>query len=365
MKILLFYRSLSQGGVQKMMIRLANSLSSRGFEVDLLLIRKEGELLDTLNRNIKIIELRKSGYLSLIPQLCHILKGNKYNILFTATPSLNIAAIVAKLWSRSKTKVFISERSDPWNEFIRTKWGIYKLSFLLIPIFYRYANHVIAVSKGVGSSIQKLGMISFKRITVIYNPAFDSQNIPHVNTSVNHKWLYKKDSKVIIAAGRLQEQKYFSLLINAFSIVAKEVDCKLIILGEGPLRTELQDQINRLLLSDKVDLVGFKINPIEWIYLSDVFVLSSKWEGFGNILIDALTAQTTIVSTNCKSGPSEILDNGNYGYMVNSFDDVDLAYQILFAIHNPIDQSKLLDRAKDFSEDKIVSEYIKLFTEIN
>lgn len=360
MEILIFYRSLNQGGVQRMMVNFANHLANAGNSVTLLLIRKEGEFLDLVDSKINVVALNNDSYLSILPTLINILNKNSFDILFTATPSLNIMSILGVRLSSSKTKVIISERSSTIKELMGTKFGLYKLSFLLVPIFYRFAHAIVAVSKGVADDLAKFALLDRDRIIVIYNPAYDESAKDIYKDPSLDSWFMTENIPVVISAGRLSEQKNFKLLVDAVSILSKKREIRLIILGEGPLKAELQNQINQLGLTAHIKLLGFKINPISWIYQSDLFVLSSLWEGFGNILVDALSAGKTIVSTNCKSGPAEILENGKFGYLLDSFEANDMAQLIDYALDNLIDSEVLIQRAENFSKSNIMKSYTSL-----
>lgn len=364
MRVIIFYRNLEQGGVQRMMVNLVNYLSGMGFEVTLLLIHKKGKFLDLVNSSIEVREMKSSNYLSLVPSLMRELKKESYDILFTATPSLNIVSILAKIFAFAKTKIVISERTDPIKEFKGTPFGIYKLSFFMIPLIYRFSDGIIAVSKGVAKKISKIAAIKPGRVEIIYNPAFSEENLQQLTIPLDDEWLNDKSIPVIISAGRLTYQKNFELLIKSIKILSDRRKVRLIILGEGELKDELLELVNRLALENSVKFVGFQMHPITWISQSDVFVLSSRWEGFGNVLIDALSAQITIVSTDCPSGPGEILDGGKYGYLLNSFEESDMAIAIEKALYNPLDRASLLERARMFSQKEIGAKYIKLFKDL-
>lgn len=359
MRIVLLYRSLDQGGVQRMMVSLANYLVAHDIDVTILLLRKEGEFIKIVDNKVNIESFKTDTYLSLLPQLVKKLKQGKYDLLFTATPSLNVVAIIASLIV--KVKVVISERSDPLKEFIGTRFGFYKLAYAFIPLLYRYADEIVCVSQGVANSLVKMAMISKSRIQVIYNPAYNPNSKLQVDEQVEHPWLLNKTIPVIISAGRLAKQKNFTLLINAFCILQQRRPLRLIILGEGPDESELKKLVEKLGITSSVDFVGFKINPIAWISKADVFVLSSLWEGFGNILIDALASRTTIVSTDCKSGPSEILDGGTYGYLLSDFTPLNMATYIEKALDAPFNKELLLSRASMFSTNIIMRDYEKVF----
>lgn len=362
MKITIFYRNLSQGGVQKMMVKVANYFASKGFSVTLLLIRKEGVFFDQLDKSVVVKGLDVSGFFNILKKLTAFIRDEKPTVLFTATPTLNITSLLARYRARAKTKVILSERISPLQELKGKPHGLFKLSFLFIPIIYRLADGIIAVSKGVAYDLSKYFFLDNKSISVVYNPAYETS---YFENEVLHKWLSPDGHNVIsivVSAGRLSPQKNFKLTIDALNVInADKVKVRLIILGEGEQKQELEDYIMTLGASEWICMAGFVKNPKAWIAQADLFVLSSKWEGFGNILIDALSAQTTIVSTSCKSGPSEILGDGLYGYLLNDFTPESMAKAIAYALSHKMEKSDLLKRAQEFSEEKIMMHYENIF----
>lgn len=363
MNILIFYRNLDNGGVQRMMVNFANHMVSKSFNVTILLLYKEGHFLSLLDPKIKV-QVLDTKQKSFLTSYKGFLKKGNFDIVFTATMVLNIVTIIAAKLARVKTKIIISERSNTFKEFKEGKFKPYKFGFFLIPIFYRFADTIVAVSKGVAIDLKKIALVGSEKIKVIYNPAFDIKNQYQVEEAVADDWLNDSQIPVVIGAGRFVHQKNFSLLVEAVYHLKKRIDVRLIIIGDGEQRADLQKLIADLEIQNAVKLENFKINPIAWISKADVFVLSSLWEGFGNILVDALAAQTTIVSTDCKSGPAEILGDGKYGYLVNSFNAIDLADKIEYAINNPIDKKLLLDRAMTFEKQNVMVQYENLIHEL-
>jgi glycosyltransferase involved in cell wall biosynthesis len=160
--------------------------------------------------------------------------------------------------------------------------------------------------------------------------------------------------------GRLTEAKDFGTLIKAFAEVLKVKDCRLVILGEGEKRRELESLIESLNLVNKISMPGFVDNPYKYMRQASVFVLSSKWEGLPNVLIEAMACGTPLVATDCPSGPNEILQNGEYGLLVSVGDKDKMAEAILQQLEVPTDCNKLLERSLNFSVTRAVNEYLKL-----
>ncbi|GAA4460343.1 glycosyltransferase [Nibrella saemangeumensis] len=362
MKITLLYLNLNQGGVQRMMVNVANYLHANGYDVTVVLCRQEGHYQDILNAGIRIVSLESDSRLSLIRFLTTYLKKEKPDVLFTAVPHLNNIALLSRALARVDTRIIISERSNTVEEFNKSPLSAYKLSFGLIPILYRFADAIIAVSKGVADDLSKVALIPRSTISVIYNPAFSPKLLTEAIEPVNDRWLANKEYPVIVGVGRLTEQKDFGLLIDAVYQLNQLRPVRLLIIGEGPLRDELQRKIDGYKLANFVRMVGFQGKPTAWINKADAFVLSSKWEGFGNILVEALAAGTTIVSTDCKSGPAEILADGKYGYLVPVSNVPALADAIKYALDNPLPKTMLQERAKEYDVSIVMKKYEKIIT---
>lgn len=358
------YRDLTHGGVQKIMVYVANYFARHGYETTLLIGETKGPYLDLINPNVKIYSVGTKNRLTLIKQLILMLRADKPDILFTGVPSFNMIAIVAKILTLSATKVIISEHSNTYKEFSKSTLSPYKLSFLLIPFIYRFSDSIIAVSNGVARDLSKFAFLPLKNINTIYNPASSKSIINASSLTVAENWFQNKEYPVIIGAGRLTIQKDFGTLIDAVYHLHKTRVVRLIIVGNGPMYSELQEKIDSYNLNEFVKLVGFKENPVSWINKADVFVLSSKWEGFGNILVEALAAGTTIVSTDCKSGPSEILKDGKLGYLVPESNHIAMAETINYALDHKMPRKLLIEAAEQYDEECIMKEYEKLFLSV-
>ncbi|WP_442589226.1 glycosyltransferase [Pedobacter sp. AW31-3R] len=360
MKIAFFYRQLGQGGIQRMIVNCANFFNDHGHEVTLILIKPGGAYHELLNTGVKVIYFETISQLRLVGQLSGILKKGNFDLLYTATPDLNGFTILARMLSGTKTKVVISERNNTLVFFKNMKWSLSKLSFLTIPFLYRYADAIVAVSEGVKKGLKNVALLQEKRITVIYNPAYPPLLDDQLKIPVVHDWFEDKDVPVIVTVGRLTEAKNHVLLLDAMTLLRSKRPVRLIIVGEGPMRDVLKRKIQVYNLGGVVELAGFQLNPVAWMKSADVFVLSSDYEGFGNVLVEALAAGTTIVSTDCNYGPAEIVGT-DFGYLTPTGDARSLAGQIDYALDHPIDKLKLRSRAQDFSLDHIMEQYSRLF----
>ncbi len=351
--ITFFVPSMRGGGAERVFANLANEFSNRNFKVDLILAQREGPYLKYISRNVNIVDLQSSRILKSFFPLIIYLKRKKPDVLISTLTHVNIVSIGAKIISKSSAKLLIRQA-------INYKIPSNKVRLMLEKTLFKRADHIIAISQGVKRSLLEELKIPEQKIKVIYNPIYSSSIIEKSKTKIEHPFIYGQN-KIILAAGRLTGQKDFPTLLRAFNRI-KTDSIRLIILGEGKCRVELENLVRELELEDYVSLPGFVDNPYAYMAKADVFVLSSKKEGFANVLVEAMACGTTIVSTNCPSGPSEILDGGRYGKLVPVGNIEKLAEAISEALSNPSEKEVLINRAKLFSIDKAIEEYQELFT---
>lgn len=362
MKIAFFLPALSFGGIEANTIRLAKSFIEKGYDIELLLGRAQGEYLERIDKSLKVINFNKKRSIGMIYSLVRYMKKEKPDIVYTGGEQANIILMLAKLLS-PKTKVIISIRTNLTVEYKETERIIKKKLYpLLSKYLYKLADSIVTVSKGVADDVNKFLNLPKSKLTVIYNPIIDDEIFNLMEQRNSHPWLNDDQYKVIVSVGRLVNQKNFSLLIKAFKKVKEQLpEAKLIILGEGPEKQKLKYLIEELEMEKDVTLEGFVQNPYSYMKKSDLFVLSSKWEGFGNVIVEALATGTPVVSTKCPSGPDEILENGKFGYLVNLNDVEQMSTAILHELSTPsADEKKRKARAEKFSVESATIQYIKL-----
>jgi glycosyltransferase involved in cell wall biosynthesis len=239
-------------------------------------------------------------------------------------------------------------------------WGLVKQ---LVKRFYPLADAVVACSKGVAEDLVQNMKVPRERVHVIYNPT-DPEIEAKAQEPFEHPWFKNSKIPVILCVARLAPEKDLPTLIRAFSVVRKERPAKLAILGEGSERAKLEALVKELGLEGDVWMPGFVDNPFKFMKRATVFALSSKFEGFGMVIAEALAVGTPVVSTDCPSGPAEILGGGKWGKLVPVGDHEKLAEAILETIENPPDREKLKERGRDFSLDRIGQQYLQLITEL-
>ena len=227
--------------------------------------------------------------------------------------------------------------------------------------FLGSADAAICVSQGLADDFIKNTEMPPQKTHVVYNPVVFPEYDQAAREPISHPWFAPGNEPVILAVGRLVVQKDYPTLLRAFSIVNKKRPVHLLILGEGQERDRLEALIQELGISENVQMPGFVKNPYAYMARARLLVLSSRWEGFGNVLAEALASGTPVVSTDCKSGPGEILAEGRFGRLVPVGDAQALAAAMLETLQTPPDQAMLRQRAQDFTLEKSVKEYLRVF----
>lgn len=360
-KIAIFLPSLSGGGAEKMMVNIARGFSENGILVDLVLGNAKGPYMSMVPKEVRIVDLKSTRLLLSLRKLAKYLRDEKPQSLLVTLESSSVIALLAKIISRVSTKLVVRIPNNMSQQMKNAKSVKHKFILRLASMLYKKADGIIAISKGVAKDTAKVTGIPLEKIEVIYNPVVTDELITKAMEQVNHKWL-KNDSEIptIIGVGRLSKQKDFPVLVEAFSKVIKKRDARLVIIGEGEEQESLNQLVKDLELTEKVDFIGFVDNPYKFMEKSSVFVLSSAWEGFGNVIVEAMACGTPIVSTDCKSGPSEILDNGNFGKLVPVGDSEKMASAIIESLDSSINPELIKERAAEFRLDSIKKQYLKM-----
>ena len=355
-KYCLFIPSLGGGGAEKVVALLANYLAKKeNTEVFLVVLHEEGKYWQLISEKVKVVNLKQSRVLKSILPFSSWIKDNKPDVIFSALSHVNVVAAIATKMRRHQCKLILSEHSTISQLSIMTN-PIYRSIF---KFFYSQADYIVAVSKGVMSDVLKTLKINPNKIIVINNPV-----CPNIYTSekVNFiKYFNKNPGKVILSIGRLESEKNYLNLLEAFRNLNNS-DYYLVILGEGSERKILEDYILNNKLDDRVILPGFVKDPFIWINSADLFVSSSNKEGFGNAIVEAMAYGINIVSTDCV-GPREILKDGELGLLVEKNNPKYLAEAIIKVLKetNLFDKDEIINRANDFRENLILSEYENIF----
>ena len=355
------------GGVEKKRIEIATELLRRGYAVIFLLIQKEGAYVEQVPDGVEVIELKSYSKryfrtLLALPALVRYLKRQNPVVCFSSlTRNNTVAALATFFVNQAQTKIVVIEHIHLSTMLQNTNGIKSKLMPFFMSLLYRRAHRVVGVSKGVTDDILKRLGLPKELCTTIYNPV-DIDKIERLQTEQVDTTIMYPDQRYIIGVGRLTPQKNFALLVDAFAEVSKhDTQLRLLILGEGPLRNKLEQQVFDLGLTEKVTMPGFVDNPYAYMARAEVFVLSSDWEGFGNVIVEALACGTSVVSTDCPSGPAEILQDGKYGSLVLVYDIYELGKAIQMELESPTTSAtELKSRAQNFAVEKITDQYLEL-----
>lgn len=347
------------GGITPVVYNLAVSLAGRGIIVDLLTQRPDPEKSPPviLPEKIQVIDLQSRHRHTTALNLARYMKHNKPSALLAAGHRFNLSASWARRIAPG-TRVILSVHNTISRE-AEQRGRIQRMKRLgSISCFYNWADGIVAVSRGVAEDLLAKTSLSAQKIRTIHNPIVTPALLDRSREPVNHPWYNKEDLPIVLGVGRLSKQKAFHILIEAFARLEKKIECRLVILGEGPERAHLENLINELGLDELVDMPGFVDNPYSWMARASVFALSSIYEGFGNVLVEALAVGTPVVSSDCPSGPAEILDGGRYGHLVPPGDPHALADAILQTLRNPPDPGQCSEAAEPFGVDAVVDRYL-------
>lgn len=344
--------SMSGGGAEKVLSTILKHIDRNRFRPALILFIKGGDYLKDLPADISVIDLGKKNrwdFLKIIFRLRQVIKKEKPDVLVSFLDYTNIIVVLSALFLRHKPGIVISEHS-----YHRMYLPHARLKFIrkkLMHFTYSGAARIISVSGGMRDALVEDFKVDRTRVEVIYNP-IDIKRIQRLKEErVSHKFFDgARDAPVLISAGRLERAKNFDLLIRAFAAVREKSPACLIILGQGKLKAELKRLAVRLGVGDYIDFVGFQTNPFAWMSRSDIFILSSSWEGFGNVIVESMACGTPVISTDCPVGPGEIIKDRENGILVPVDDPHAMSKAILELIENEELRNAIANRALSYVE---------------
>ncbi|MDQ1393883.1 MAG: hypothetical protein QOF30_2860 [Acidimicrobiaceae bacterium] len=329
MKVAMVLPSLAGGGAQRVFLDVASGLLSRGVTVDIVAAHGDGPLRSDVPDGARLIALDVSRVALMLPPLVRYLRRARPDVVLSCLNHTNLVSIAAGRLTRPRTPVVITHHNhlstSARHKVARRDRGMPVLLHFALPL----ADRVVAVSRGVADDLASTTGYPRSRIEVVYNPVIFDNLLAASHETLEHPWLLQKEAPVVLAIGRLVEQKDFETLIRAIALMP---ECRLIILGEGERRPMLERLVTELKLADRVDLPGFVSNPFPYFRAADTLALSSRWEGLPTVLIEALPFDLSIVATDCHSGPREILEDGRWGRLVPVGDVAALAGALTDAV---------------------------------
>lgn len=352
-KIAIFLPNLGGGGAERVVLACAQDLAQRGHQVDLVLVEAGGELLPLVPKGVRVIDLKATRIIAALPRLARYMRDRQPDVLHAVMWPVTIVGIMAHGLARSTARLVVSDhtvlsRHVPPAQHRLLKWTV--------RLFYPRADARTICSGAAADDLAVLSGIARDSIGVIHSPISPPRRIM-ANSGVETWWQGKGPR--VITVGSLKQEKNHVLLLDAFAQVAAR-DAQLMIIGEGPLRGQLERQAADLEISARVALPGFAIDPWPYLASADLFVLSSNYEGFPLVLAEAMHAGLKVVSTDCLSGPAEMLDGGRYGRLVPCGDAPALAAAIDAALAEPARPQRMRKRAAEIAGPTMIERYSEL-----
>ncbi|NIR28092.1 MAG: glycosyltransferase [Gammaproteobacteria bacterium] len=384
--------SMDGGGAERSMFNLCRGLIARGHRVDMLVCRTEGNLNGQVPAGARFVALRRASTvrgriaalradpgalpvlarpmllpwkspwsLRYLPALARYLGESRPDVLLAGIPFFNLIALWARRRSGVDTRVVVTERST-LSVNIAIREGQWRRRFLppLLRRTYAWADAIVAVSNGVADDLARATRIPRERIRTVYNPVVTPDLHERAKAPLAHPWFAPGMPPVILGVGEFVESKDFPTLFRAFARVRRSRPARLVILGKGkPERHALViSEVERLGIGRDVDLPGWVDNPFAYMARASVFVLSSIYEGLPGVLIQALACGCPVVSTDCQSGPAEILSHGRYGRLVAVGDDEAMAQAISETLDAAPDRARLRARGAEFSIERVLDDSV-------
>jgi len=367
-KVAFFGPQYGMGGAGRVCADVGRALARNGYDVDFLVdgtYSADSYLEEGLPRNGRVVKLTEAScsdpghsvlrYAELLTALATYLRREDRGVLVSNLTKFNLLAVWASVLSSFGWGLVLVEhnllapritgrsRSLPW----------------LVRTHYPFAHEVVAVSGDVKSELRESHGLEADTCTTVRNPVDVEEVTSKSDRKVDHGW-FLNDIPVIVGVGRFIEQKQFSVLLAAFERLTHQAEARLVLVGDGPLREKLTALAVELNIEDRVDFLGFASNPYKYMRRAQLLAISSRYEGFGVVVVEALTCGTPVVATDCPGGPSDILNDGEYGELVDVGDPQGLADAMTRTLENPSDPDRLVERAHHYRVDKVADRYAEV-----
>lgn len=349
------------GGAQRFCLNLAKYLNSISYDYEVVFLRKrksDALYQEFLRNKIRFTELNARFVSTSLPRLISYLRRVKPKVMLSSIGNVDFVATIGKLFCH-RTKLIIRKA----NVVFDGQRGLPNRMKLKLEALLCY--RMIALTHDMQRDYQKYGFKEKK--TIVINNMVDIEYIATRSLEIQnpHEWFKNKEGPILIANARMVPEKRYDVLIEAFTILAREdKSIKLMILGDGELRDDIENMVPSS-LKDRISFLGFQDNPYYYMSRSDVFLLSSDYEGFPNVIIEAFACGLPVVATNCKTGPREIIDNGVDGWVVEKGNPAALAEGVRKVLENESVylrySKKAKQKAKKYRTENIAQQYVKLF----
>ena len=357
-RIAVFVSFSGTGGVERMVASLTRGFVALGQRVDLVLVRAEGPHLARVPPEVNQVRLGARHSLVALPALARYLRRRRPAALLAAKDRAGRVAVLARVLAGSDTRIVLRLGTNLSTAMSGRSPLDRSLRYWPIRLLYPKLDRIVAVSHGVAEDTARIARIPPKAITVIRNPVITPELLAQAALPCPHPWFQPGLPPVILGVGRLQQQKDFPTLIRAFALVRQGRPCRLVILGDGSGRPGLLELIDRLAVASDVDLAGFQTNPYPFLARAALFALSSAWEGSPNALTEAMALGTPVVSTDCPSGPRELLDGGRFGPLVPVGDVSALAAAMAATLDRHLPPNTLKAAVYEYNQETSARRYL-------
>jgi len=332
----------AEGGVETTTHRLATCFRERGHAVDLLTFQHDSPYLGP-DSPFDVVDLEAGRTLTSLPAVVRYLRRERPDMLISVHYFTNVVSVLATRLARVDTHLVLTERVLVSHVLADEGPVKSRLLHALMRLTYPLADSRVTVSKDAAGDLAALARLDFEDVTPIYNPTLVPEVFEGAEEPLDHPWFDEDaDAPVVLGVGRLSDQKDFTTLLRAFARL--DADANLIILGEGENRGELESLVDELGVSDRVELPGYVDNPYRYMARADLFVLSSRFEGMPNVLVEAAALGTPVVATDCPSGPRELLGPEDAGEIVPVGDDEAMAEAIAYQLDHLEEARERIDR---------------------
>lgn len=358
-RIAIFVATSGHSGVDRAVRHLVPALARRGHAVDVLHVREHGPNLHDVPAGVRVVDLGTSHVYTSLPAVIRYLREARPSVMLADKDRVNRTALLARAMSGVKTRLVLSfgttvsidlasrGRFERWLQ--RTSMGR----------LYRFADKVIVTSAGVADDMAAYTGLARAHIEVVPSPVVPEELLRGPQPRPEHPWFQPGQPPVILGVGELCARKDFATLLHAFARLRGAHNCRLIILGRGKLKSRLLELAQQLGIAEDMDLPGFQPNPYGYMAHAAALAFTSRWEGLGFVVIEALALGTPVVATDCPSGPREILHDGKYGPLVPIGDAQRLADALSRVLRSPLPKATLQEAARPYGVENATDAYLR------
>ena len=363
-RLAFFVADLEGGGAERMMVALAAGAASRGVDVDLVAARAVGPYVAEVPSTVRLVDLGAGGTLAAVPPLARYLRTSRPDLLLSTLHHASVAAEAARRLAGGRTVHVVREANTPSGDPLARASAKLRAQAVAMRVTYALADGVVAVSEGVADDLRRHYAVPDRKLWTLYNPVVGPDLADRAALDPGHPWFAPGEPPVVLGVGSLQPRKGFATLIDAFARVRARRPVRLVVLGEGAQRAELQARAAAAGVAADVALPGFVANPFAFMARAGVFVLASEREGLPGVLIQALACGCPVVATDCPSGPSEILEGGRHGALVPVGDVGAMAAAIERTLDAVPDRDALRARAARFDAATVTDAHLDRFDQL-